>query len=932
MINDLTYLPEEQEHLVLSAVKKCKRFVDEENMSVSDAVKKVCSIYESFFDEISFLENILFTEVTQVGNSGKVIASKNIRDKDWWDNYKKGAKLSYWRRYKNYLELKPGWSDTSITDLDSSIDKVMNLLVNPNKKQIDDRIGLVYGDVQAGKTAHYMGLINKAYSAGYKIIIVLTGMHNSLRSQTQTRIDEEVLGYETSNNSFDMQKQNSVGVGLVKSNLEVGGLQSLTNRDENGDISSRASGSFFPPYIIVTKKNAKVLGTIIDNFSKSPFAIPYEDKKVISPEYPALIIDDEADQASINTKDPINSEDPSAINGLIRKLLNIFQCRSYVGYTATPFANIFIPKETKDKEFGEDLFPRDFIVKAPRPSLYVGAKEFFGFGDEYIAYNHMPLLRVISSEEGMSYGHKNKDGGLFYDELPKELLESIMAFYIVVAVRNQRGQINKPNTMLIHVVRFVEQQKIIQNQIKEHLEFLNSQIINNDRQIKREFKNLYETDFKDTNQKMHSDHEAYSKGCTFIEFDNVWSEIKNIIAKPEHRIKIFCINGKSDDALVYKKYEGKPFNVIAIGGDKLSRGLTLEGLSISYFSRVSSTMDTLMQMGRWFGYRNGYIDVCRIYSTEKLFEKFRHISYSVANLSQQFEDMDVLQSDPENFGLKVATNPDILISARNKLRTGKEYRSDFSCKLVQTRILDTNPEIIENNYKAVEKLLVSIKNYKLCYDQSNKNLPIGLKDKNGKHFYGGVSSSYIIDFFENYHTSKHSTRASSRHIAEYIKEMNKYGGLIEWTVCLNGLVVKDKNNEYVSKIANITVQGIERNTNKNLSNCDKDYCDLGAIVSGDDAELDFDKTKLELAVKRRNELENEKDKQILARIVRKELRDFSHGYLILYPIGWAQSNLKTNNGIAPYGFATVFPDRLGKGQLQSYRLNEVAMEELDDEG
>ena len=945
MISDISSLKPFLQRLVDAAVLHCKSLVENEKMTVKDAVNQVVEMYKNLSSDPSFpsmLNKILYEEVTQVGNKGTVISRKEIRNKNWWTELK--IKKPYWERYKKYLELKPGWGITAVEDLNDSTDKVMNLISDPTTGEKSERIGLVYGDVQSGKTAHYIGLINKAYSAGYKIIIVLTGMHNSLRSQTQTRIDEEFLGYETSTEESDIQKKNLIGVGLITDNREVGPLTSITNRDEKGDFCLGSSkGQIVPPYIIVTKKNYSVLDLLIEWLSSSTIATLDKTKKVIGAEYPALIIDDEADQASINTNDPLKKKSPSSINGYIRKLLNLFECRSYVGYTATPFANIFIPKskDNPSDEFGDDLFPRDFIVKAPRPNLYIGAKEFFGLGDG-IDYKNMPLLRTIFSEQGSKFGHKPKNGEHItsISEIPEELKTAIMSFYIAVAVRNIRGQINKPNTMLVHVERLVYQQINIKMVLEQtYKDPLDAQIKFNDKEIKEKFRSLYQNDFKKTNEEMCSYFSFYSKDCRFISFDDLWKEIKRIASDSKQKIKVKSINGKSDDSLVYKKHEGKPYNVIVIGGDKLSRGLTLEGLSISYFTRGSSMMDTLMQMGRWFGYRNGYIDVCRIFSTEDLLKKFRQISYSIANLSQQFDDMDDLETDPAHFGLKVATNPDILISSKNKIRSATEFQSDFSSKLAQTRIIDTSKEIVEKNYQAVDRFLCSIEKYKLNENSEKEKRPNDA-NKEGKYFWIGVKSSYVIDFFRNYKTSKHATRVSSTYIAEYIEEMNRCGGLVEWTVCLNGLSKNKKTEPYESIIANnsITVYGVLRNR----ENCEQeviseeDYCDLGAIISGDDAELDFTESQSVRASEIRERLKGQADNTdnkntVISRTIRKEVRPFEHGFLILYPIGWAQSNLKTEQGKAPYGFAVVFPDRQNKGKLQSYMFNQVAMEELDDE-
>lgn len=940
MISDIENIDKSEQYLYQAAVVRCIKLVKDNKVDVKNAVDSIALAFEELVSDVNQLKKILYQEVTQEGSSHPVIMSEEVRKKDWWTRLKttKGFSKGYWDRYYDYLAAKPGWSTTSIQDLDDSTDEVMNGLANPTDGMADERRGLVYGDVQSGKTAHYIGLINKAYASGYKIIIVLTGMQNSLRSQTQSRVDEEVLGYETSSEvQFELQAmQNIIGVGTVISNADVGPLQSITNRDENGDFGKKlTTGSFMPPYIIITKKVSGVLTNIINSLKKNTIAQMVDGRKVIPATYPALIIDDEADQASINTKNMEISDDPSTINGKIRELLNLFECKSYVGYTATPFANIFIPHRTDDDVYGKDLFPKDFIAKAPRPELYIGAREFFGLGDEEVT--PMPLLRSINEGQGFLPQGTKKDDPV--GELPDELKEAVRFFFISTATRNLRGQRNKPNTMLVHIVRFVDQQKILKKKIDT---FVHEEIYNfvkyGDQDIRKTFEKIYNDDYLTTTKKLKVGFPKYTDGCDEIEFDDVWNEICRIVENDE--IKIWAINGKSDDSLIYKNHQGEPFNVIAIGGDKLSRGLTLEGLTISYFTRTASAMDTLLQMGRWFGYRPAYLDLCRIFTTQDLAMKFEAISYSSANLAEQFEDMNILGTDPEHFGLKVATHPSIMISARNKVRTGEDYQSDFSYNKTQTRALDADPDIVEENYQTVNNFLSSLDQNRLdrcSIDGGNVTIPA--ETKKGKTYWVGVPGTMIAEFFDKYHTSRTATKASSRHIADYIREMLKYNGLVEWTVCLCG----NDTNQYTSMIATnskygpIEVSGITRNI-KNMNTENDDITaqegttrDLHVLTSGGDEELDYTVEQHQLADSLKDKLKVEiHDKQALAREVRRRVRKFEHGFLILYPIGWAAPDLKIKDNKAPYAFAVVFPDRGGKGNLKSYKLNEVAME-LGDE-
>ena len=935
MISNLNNLDEQQRLLYEAAVIRCSELVNSKKIPIKEAVQQIIDAFKALITDTKKLEDVLVEEVTQEHSPCIVIKNSEGNPRHWWTEYKNTSKnLSYWERYKTYLGKNKHWSRVAIEDLDDSTDQVMDLLANPQGGIEEERRGLVYGEVQSGKTAHYIGLINKAFSAGYRIFIVLTGMQNSLRSQTQSRIDEEVLGFETSHKipGFKEIQENIIGVGKLGLGYNVKEkLQSLTNRDENGDINSKNSlGIYLPPFIIVTKKNATPLNSIIRLLTKSQIAVSKSKngKHCIPAEYPALIIDDEADQASINTKK--DEDDATKINGLIRKMLNLFQCKSYVGYTATPFANIFIPHRVDNDEYGKDLFPKDFIAKTPCPQQYIGARAFFGLGDDDTA-EPMPLIRPIKEgTDFLSQGTKKNDP---VGKLPKDLETAVKYFMISTAVRNLRGQINKPNTMLVHIVRFVEQQDKIKKKLSKILEGIENFIRYGDTEIKKEFQKIYEEDYLQTSNQMKLKFSRYMDGCSLFPFESVWNKIVRISSKNSNeKIKILAVNGKSDDSLIYQNHKGEPFNVIVIGGDKLSRGLTLEGLTISYFTRNAGAMDTLLQMGRWFGYRPGYIDVCRLFSTSDLVNKFEIISYSAEDLSAQFDDMNTVGSNPEHFGLKVATNPNILISSKTKIRTGADYKADFSASLTQTRLIDADSETLEMNYEAVDNLLSNLDSYRLdmpgCIRTYKKLL--GRVKPEGKTFWTNVPSSFVIEFFKHYKTPRTALKASSKHIAEYIDAMNRCGGVMDWTICLADIKGERQSWIATNSAKPIEVHGIQRN-NKQGARVNQITRDLHVLISAGDEELDLSESDKRKADEIRKIAAVEvKKKAVLAKKVRANVRNFNHGFLLLYPILKAADDIVTKDDKAPYAFAVVFPDRKDKGELKCYRLNEVAVE-MEDE-
>lgn len=935
MINIPKNIEEPEIDLYLSGYKFCMNIIKEQHCKIADAVSITAERYSVLITDIELFKRFLCDEITAYTEPSIGVVSEDLDDTNWWSELKKEDNFTskYWHRYYDYLKHKSSWSLSAVIDLDTSTDNIMNALANPRKGTAGDRMGMVFGYVQSGKTAHYIGLINKAYDAGYNIVIVLTGVHNNLRSQTQSRIDEEILGYETSlENLGDLNRErNAIGVGRGPNNQVDNIVQSITTRDDKGDVNKKTETvSMMPPFILVTKKNASVLRSILNFFKKNHCAeVVNEKKKILPAKFPALIIDDEADLASINTNKSYDDNgnmldednyNPTTINKLIRNLLDVFECKSYVGYTATPFANIFIPPSIDSDEYGKDLFPRDFIFRTPIPDQYIGGKEFFGLdGDENTPM--MPLYRpIIKGADYLGKGTKIVDP---VGDLPEELKTAIKYFLISTALRNCRGQVNMPNTMLIHIIRFIKQQNIVRDKVKDYID---NEIANyvqyGDSVIEKELKAIWELDYIPTSEKMNQQFNKYMNNCENISWDSIWNEINRLIRNKE--IIVYSVNGESTDVLIYKNHIGKPFNVIVIGGDKLSRGLTLEGLTVSYFTRSSSTYDTLMQMGRWFGFRPGYLDACRLFTTDDLYSKFSHISMATEDLASQFNFMNNMVQTPKEFGLRVATHPLLEITSRNKMRTGKEVKLDFSGKLTQTRVFDIDGSVYDRNFEAVENLLNAINNCRVTKDQYKRILN---RDSPGNHyFWMDVPAYNIVNFFENYESSKTATRAKSINIAGYIKALNfnGVGGVKNWTVCLINVECK---NSPSFEIAGLKVGGgIYRSDGAIILN--SKTCSIRTMTSKDHEYYDYSAEELKMVKElKKSPPKSNNNSKTINEYIRIKTRPFEKGLLLLYPIGDA-GTLTQNKGShkTPFGFAVVFPDRKGKGDLKSYRMNDVAWE------
>src|SRR3954463_5172784 len=385
---------------------------------------------------------------------------------EWLSSRRHEIEWAFWNRYRRWIADVRGLPPSAVQRLDEITDDVLRRLEDPARPGAWDRRGMVVGQVQSGKTGNYTGLICKAADAGYKLVVVLAGLHNSLRSQTQLRLDEGFLGFDTQQARTYDQTNRRMGVGRLPGEPLLA-VNSMTNSEQNGDFSLRVArqvgiriGS--DPVLLVVKKNKSILRNLIDWVTTLHQEKHPETGRLVVPNIPLLVIDDEADNASVNTKDrPIGEDgtpedefDPSVINGLIRELLHSFEKSAYVGYTATPFANIFIYEEPDREPYGEDLFPRSFIVRLPEPGNYIGPAQVFGIKADATAGLEarpgLPIAREVDdSDDWIEPRHKRS--GPPGPHMPASLHEALRSFILGCAARRARGQTGEHNSMLVHV-------------------------------------------------------------------------------------------------------------------------------------------------------------------------------------------------------------------------------------------------------------------------------------------------------------------------------------------------------------------------------------------------------------------------------------------------------------------------------------------------
>ena len=716
----------------------------------------------------------------------------------WLDAERKKG-WTYWQRYSEYMEARVPW--TALDALDAATDEVLSQLEDPFREGAWDRRGLVVGHVQSGKTGNYTGLICKAADAGYKIVIVLAGLHNNLRAQTQIRLDEGFLGFAT---VADADELPAVGVGLIDKDKSVR-PNAATNRSDKGDFNTAlaAKMNISPeerPWLFVVKKNKTVLNRLLHWIRNrvANHVDPETGRKLVT-NLPLLVIDDESDHGSVDTGEDVVDEfgnpdrdhDPKTINKLIRSILHHFSRKAYVGYTATPFANIFIHDRGETLEHGPDLFPAAFITNLAAPSNYVGPGRVFGSASS--TPDDLPLVRALSEEEFQQWmpsktttspeirphknGHRPRWKG--EDSVPDSLAEAIRSFVYACAVRKLRGQGSKHSSMLIHVTRFTSVQSEVVNQVAAYLRDLKGRYTRGIElaALEASMRMEYEERFLPGMQRIRV---ALIEGETLEDFS--WSDIRANLPDVLSDIRVREINGTAKDALDYEEHKEKGLKVIAIGGDKLARGLTLEGLCTSYFLRTARMYDTLMQMGRWFGYRDGYLDVCRLYTSEEMVEWFGHIADAAEELRQEFDNMVAAGATPKQFGLRVKSHSVLTVTSRAKMRNARAMQLTYSGNLLQTIVFPNRKNDITANFKVTDRFIRALGPSK---DLSHQFfVPEGQK-WNG-HLWREVSALTVISFLREYRTHTASFRIMSPLIADFIEEMNKDQELTNWTIALIG--------------------------------------------------------------------------------------------------------------------------------------------------
>lgn len=786
----------------------------------------------------------LDTVISDNENYSKWITEERIKNEDW----------NYWKRYSTYLR-KIGRPIDVINSTEKSTKEIIERLGDP-KGQIEDlQKGLVLGSVQSGKTANFNGVLNRAIDVKYDVIIVFSGIMEDLRIQTQKRINKDVIGL----GEVDGQINQSVGVGEVEQFgrggiYQINSITSVTTDFKKSLID--ANFDFSNQRILVCKKNVGVLTNLIYWLKTSMTA--GADKLDMS----LLVIDDEADNASLNNLGHKGIDYSSKVNGNIRALLNLFKRKSYLGYTATPFANILqdqnegltahdawkIPfrynGEVKEIlcSLSPSLFPDKFIYKLSSPSSYLGPQRFFSNGREQDGDSKIPLIETIPqpheeviidfTEEGFS--------------LRKSLMDAIDCFVLSIALRESRIAVletlpgyTRHHSMLIHISRLIDEQNATADEVKKYVKYL---------------KESFNSDRLDDVNGIYEDFKLQWNRFFVYQVDNIlsflpeeyntdglipkkWDEISALLPHSIANIEVKAVNSKTGEKLDYPENSNKKY--IAIGGNRLSRGFTLEGLTINYFLRDTNYYDTLLQMGRWFGYRPGYIDACRLFIDYNTEDKYNYITSALCELEELIESMEVQKKTPKEFELRIKRHPDVLkITRTSILKNAKEVKLSFQDQVQQTTIFKLERDRLESAWKGFTNLFENL------YPHT---------EQNDKRFYLFSGGSELLNRFLELPNSFIENEVLWPYIKQYVEICNSYGKLTKWKIA-----IKRTGNASQIKIGNIDIKLTER---RGPSNNEPDYHDLkndlvfkasgksrNIMTAGTDQAIDLSKRSFDEAV------------------------------------------------------------------------------------
>jgi hypothetical protein len=835
---------------------------DGRGMSLQDAVSELSEIVDGERVAAAAARVRELMEDIQSARGPRAVVAGNIES--WYAGPR--SEDRNWGSLLAILE-EDGWSDDALRDLDESSTKVVAHLPNPHGAEDYQSRGLVLGYVQSGKTTNFTAVIAKAADAGYRFFIVLSGIHNALRQQTQDRLNEQLW----EDNPELWNRLTNEGDFVATANVDA----LLATQDQR--------------VLAIVKKNGPRLRALRRwLFGARPEVLAA---------CPVLIIDDEADQASVSTAKP--DRQPTRINRLIRHIVNDLPKSAYVGYTATPFANVLI-----DPKDYEDLYPRDFIVDLPRPTMYIGPEAIFGrepleFDPDYVEEDGFDFVRSVPIEEidglrpkGTARRHE------FEPEITESLDEALRYFLLSTAARRVRGRGNPHATALVHTSQHVDVHRRTAAVIAAHLRSLSARLADRNSTL------------LDSLQRMWHDEEERVPPEAFDLERIPWSDVAALLPAVTEDAVVITDNSQSEERLRFDN--DNPRVIVAVGGNTLSRGLTLEGLSVSFFVRTASAYDTLLQMGRWFGYRNGYADLTRIWMTDEMREWFHHLATVEQEIRYDIERYETHHVTPEQLGVRIRTHPKLAITAAAKMQASRQADASYSGRRIQTILFNhRDGEWLGRNLDAARSLISAAA-------RSPRQTP-----RAGISVLGPVPSTLIVDFLGRYRFHENSRDLDGELITRYIDGRRAEGELTHFKIAIMGragsgdLGVVDLGlDEPVGCINRARINVIGGST----------YADIKTLMSRSDRVIDLGISSGEIEEMSIGDLAR------LRNLPTHGGRGDATGLLLLYPVSRAsvpvRASTKTREPLDAVehviGVGLVFPESRSRAATVDYVTADVA--------
>tara|TARA_Y100001978_G_scaffold85996_1_gene77050 strand:+ start:97 stop:2796 length:2700 start_codon:yes stop_codon:yes gene_type:complete len=823
-----------------SSIEDLKNYKTLNNVSLDDAYLKYKNDYIKFFDskfliELEAAKKFLEEDEIKALDYSKTLSSR--KQESWYYGPKENHKN--WNSYRSYLLNVKNRTKEFVEILNNETTEVVNQILNPYAPSGKKIKGLVLGYVQSGKTANMAGVIAKAADSGYKLIIVLAGLTKALRAQTQARIQNDILQHNDILWHPLTDNENDIEEGL----------------DAIPIFTKKTT-------ICIIKKNVQIIIKLISKMKRMP---------KLEMQATTLIIDDECDQASLNTKEyKDKANEISSTNKLLKQLLIDFKNVTYVGYTATPNAPFLTHPKAPDGL--KSLYPSDFITPLEEPADYFGVNKLFANNiiDERGEDLSLPFIKRIPDSELEFLTCKRKDLPIFKPSLTSSLRDACDYFLLALSARSLRNLKEDHCCMMIHVSRSLKMHQLYRNLIfEEWLIPIKIGLENKDKEIIDRLKNLWKIESKAINLSVRSNLNCPLKPESFQKIEkNLLNELNDLSINVENSDE-----SNFDERLEFKDKRDKDYKTIhsiVIGGDVLSRGLTIDGLVSSFFLRETKQDDTLMQMGRWFGFRYGYEDLPRIWMTYQVELDFTNFVGRENFYREQINWMNSQNLTPSDFPVLVQMFEQRNPTSKGKIsKKVKKSASTFFGKELWTLRFKLDQQIHKDNEKAIVDLINNCESSTHSYFIEMRNAHI-IKD---------VGFKVLLKFLDDYNFHFHEDLFNN--VKSFINSDLENNDSIfkNWNVAIKGGSYIKRDIGSVRKVKTMNRTKIQNGTSED----DLKIIDIKSLTSPNDLLVDIDQKDI-------NEWDESEEKKKFGKQLRSAAKKCREKYLgprpllIIYPI------------------------------------------------